>query len=62
MSLFGIGLDIEVKRINTQFKMEIQKKGGIGIRSLGRIFRRMDINGNRKLDISEFTEALAAFG
>ncbi len=62
MSLFGVGLDIEVKRINTQFKMQIQKRGGIGIRTLGTIFRRMDSNGNRKLDQAEFTQALATFG
>lgn len=30
--------------------MQIQKKGGIGIRSIGRLFRRMDNNGNKKLD------------
>jgi len=42
--------------------MEIQKKGGIGIRTLGTIFRRMDNNGNKKLDIEEFTEALATYG
>jgi len=62
MSLYGVGLDIEVQKINTQFKMQIQKRGGLGIRSLGVIFRRMDLNGNKKLDISEFTEALAAYG
>ena len=62
MSLFGVGLDIEVKRINTQFKMQIQKKGGIGLRTLGTIFRRMDRNGNKKLDMEEFTEALNTFG
>jgi hypothetical protein len=50
MSLFGVGLNIEVKRINTQFKMQIVKKGGIGIRTLGTIFRSMDTNGNKKLD------------
>ena len=60
--LYGVGLDIEVGRINNQFKMQIQKRGGIGIRSLGVIFRRMDFNGNRKLDQQEFTEALATFG
>ena len=57
-----MGLNIEVGRINNQFKMQIQKRGGIGIRSLGVIFRRMDTNGNRKLDQQEFTEALATFG
>ena len=60
--LYGVGLDIEVKRINTQFKMQIQKKGGIGIRSLGVIFRQMDNNGNKKLDLEEFTQALNTFG
>lgn len=60
--LFGVGLDIEVKRINTQFKMQLQKKGGIGIRTLGTIFRQMDNNGNKRLDQEEFTQALATFG
>jgi calcyphosin len=60
--LFGVGLNIEINKINTNFKMQIAKKGGIGIRSLGVIFRRMDVNGNRKLDAGEFTEALATFG
>ena len=60
--LYGVGLNIEVGRINNQFKMQIQKRGGIGIRSLGVIFRRMDNNGNRKLDQGEFTEALATYG
>ena len=60
--LYGVGLNIEVGRINNQFKMQIQKRGGIGIRSLGVIFRRMDNNGNKKLDQAEFTEALATYG
>lgn len=60
--LYGVGLNIEVGRINNQFKMQIQKRGGIGIRSLGIIFRRMDHNGNKKLDQAEFTEALATYG
>lgn len=42
--------------------MKIAKQGGLGIRSLGVIFRRMDHNGNKKLDIAEFEEALATFG
>ena len=43
-------------------KLAIQQKGGVGIRSLKNIFRRMDFNGNKALDIGEFEQALAAFG
>jgi len=50
MSLFGVGLDVEIKRINTNFKMQIIKRGGIGIHSLGVIFKQMDNNGNKKLN------------
>jgi hypothetical protein len=62
MSLYGVGLEIEVKRINTQFKMQIQKKGGIGLRTLAVIFKQMDTNGSHSLSVEEFTEALANFG
>lgn len=60
--LFGVGLNIEINRLNTEFKMKIAKQGGLGIRSIGVIFRRMDTNGNKKLNQEEFTEALATFG
>ena len=60
--LYGVGLNIECQRINTEFKMKIAKQGGLGIRSLAVIFRRMDHNGNKKLDLNEFTEALGTFG
>ena len=60
--LYGVGLNVEVGRINNQFKMQIQKRGGLGIRSIGVLFRRMDNNGNKKLDQGEFTEALAQYG
>ena len=60
--LYGVGLNIEINRINTEFKMKIAKLGGLGIRSIGVIFRRMDTNGNKKLNKEEFTEALATFG
>ena len=62
MALYGVGLDINVARINNQFKMNMKAKGGIGIKSLGVIFRRFDDNGNKKLDISEFEDALAECG
>ena len=51
-----------VRELNLKFKLFIQQKGGIGIRSLKLIFRRMDFNGNGKLDSGEFEQALAAFG
>jgi hypothetical protein len=62
MALYGVGLDITVTRINNQFKMNIKHRGGIGIKSIGRLFRRFDTNGNKKLDIVEFEEALAECG
>ncbi len=62
MSLYGVGLDIEVKRIVTNFKILLQKKNGVAIRSLADIFRRADKNHNKFLDQNEFTNALAEFG
>lgn len=51
-----------VRELNLKFKLAIQQKGGVGLRSLRRIFKRMDFNGNKKLDASEFEQALGAFG
>lgn len=51
-----------VRELNLKFKLAVQQKGGVGIRSLRRIFNQMDFNGNKKLDASEFEQALAAFG
>lgn len=62
MAFYGVGLDIKVKELNMNFKMHLQRKGGNGIRSLARIFKRFDFNGNNKLDIMEFEEALGQFG
>ncbi len=55
-------MDCRIQELNLQFKNIIRSRGGIGIRSLGVIFRRMDQNGNKKLDLGEFEEALAVFG
>lgn len=51
-----------VRELNLKFKLAVQQRGGVGIRSLRRIFRQMDHNGNKKLDASEFEQALGAFG
>lgn len=62
MAFYGVGLDIKVKETQMNFKMHLQRVGGNGIRSLSRIFKRFDFNGNGKLDIMEFEEALGSFG
>ena len=62
MSNFGVGLDVQVRELNNKFKMILASKGGFGIRSLKVHFRRMDENGNGKLDKEEFSRALEAFG
>ena len=62
MAFYGVGLDIKVKELNMNFKMHLQRAGGNGLRSLARIFKRFDFNGNGKLDIMEFEEALGQFG
>lgn len=51
-----------VRELNLKFKLAIQQKGGVGVRSLRRIFNQMDFNGNKKLDSQEFEQALGAFG
>lgn len=51
-----------MRELNLKFKLAIQQKGGVGVRSLRRIFNQMDFNGNKKLDCQEFEQALGAFG
>lgn len=58
--LYGVGIDITCKKINLDFKLQLRKRGGIGIRSLKVMFRRFDENGNGKLDAYEFEQALAS--
>jgi len=62
MAFYGVNKDVMVRELNLKFKLFVQQKGGIGIRSLRHIFHRMDFNGNGKLDQGEFEQALAAFG
>ena len=62
MALYGVGLEVKVRELSLQFKMLIQQRSGNGVRGLKQIFKKVDLNGNGKLDISEFEQALAAFG
>ncbi len=52
-------MDVRVKEVNLQFKNIIRSKGGIGIRSLGIIFREMDNDGSGALNAEEFEQGLA---
>ena len=51
-----------VRELNLQFKLQIQQKGGVGVRALRRVFNQMDFNGSKSLDTQEFEQALATFG
>ena len=62
MAFHGVDLTVRIAELQNQFRNQIRARGGIGIRSFGRIFRQLDDNGNKKLDITEFTEALNMFG
>ena len=55
-------MEVKVKELLLQIKMQIQNKPGRGIRYLKVIFNRYDVNGNKKLDPQEFEECLNAFG
>ena len=58
--LFGVGTDIEVNRICTQLKMQVVKRGGIGMRALA-ITLVKAAGGAPCMDHEEFEAALASF-
>jgi|LauGreDrversion4_2_1035121.scaffolds.fasta_scaffold395217_1 hypothetical protein len=62
MAYFGVDQDIRIQEINLNFKNQIRNRGGIGLISLGKIFREMDANLNRRLEPEEFEAALASCG
>lgn len=62
MAFYGVNMDVMVRELNLKFKLAVQQKGGVGLRSLKVIFKRMDFNGSGTLDIGEFEQALASFG
>ena len=53
---------MQVKKLINDLKIYLLIKGGIGLRSLSYIFKKMDFNGNKKLDQQEFIDALGQFG
>lgn len=62
MALYGVDLNITVKKIIMDLKLSLTKYGGINIKNLKRLFKEFDYNGNGKLEKYEFQQALAKFG
>jgi len=61
MSLYGIGLDMEVKRIILNLKLNISKRK-VCLYRLRSILKRYEKEGSCKISTSAFEEALAEFG
>ncbi len=38
MAFYGVSLDVKVRELNLQYKLAIQQKGGVGLRTLKVIF------------------------
>ena len=53
MAFYGVGLEVKVKELLLQVKMQIQNNPGRGTIYLEVIFKRYNANGNRKLDPQE---------
>lgn len=62
MSLYGVGLDVEVKRIHLKMKLALSKRSSCGIGGLRNSFKCMDKDGTGKLCVKTFESALADFG
>lgn len=62
MALYGVDLNITIKKIMMDLKLSLTKYGGINIKNLKKLFREFDLNGNGKLEKYEFERALAKFG
>lgn len=62
MAYFGIDTQVRIEEINMNFKNIIRQRGGNGLINLRAVFNKHDVNGNGKLDLAEFEEALSAYG
>ena len=63
MALYGVGLDITIKKIHLDLKLSIAKQSGKTLKGLEKLFHDLEKNGNGGcLDKKEFELALAKFG
>ena len=66
MSLYGVGIDVEVKRLHLKMRMVISKRGGSGIEGLnkalcGHPYRKL-CQGKLMLDVKNFEMTLGECG
>ena len=61
MAYFGVDSQVRIEELNLKFRGNIRAKQG-NLTYLKEMFNKFDTNGNGKLDINEFEEALSAFG
>jgi len=60
--LYGVGLDVEISRINMRLVMNIQKRNdGLSLRNLLHICRTIDTNNSGSLDRDDFEKALKKY-
>ena len=60
--LYGVGTDVEVKRINLQLVMQIQKRNdGLSLRNLLSVLRAQDKDGSGVLDFEAFELGLRKY-
>ncbi|KAL4453685.1 hypothetical protein ABPG74_009581 [Tetrahymena malaccensis] len=63
MSLYGVGLNVQVDRIKTEFRLYVSKqKGGLNVRNLRRIFEQLDYQQSGQLNLDDFKAGLNKFG
>ena len=60
--MYGVGTDVEVKRINCQIVMQVQKRNdGLSLRNLLSILRAQDKSGSGVLDFDAFELGLRKY-
>ena len=60
--LYGVGLNVEVQRVNMKLQMELSKRtDGLSVRNLLHVFRLNDKDGSGVLSQDQFTKALKQY-
>ena len=61
--LYGVGVEVEVQRINMQLVMKLQKANDtLGIRNLASTLSKADADNKGVMDFEEFEEGLKKYG